>query len=490
MNSKIIKENLQTILPSESIYEHADDISAFQVFNPILDTGKVPTHVVRPKDVGDVQKLICLANEKGLNLTVSGSRGKHVKGGFTSSDDNIMIDLSSWKGIDWINRRNRVCLIQPGVTYGELLNNLESHGMTISMPLAPRNGKSVLAAVLDREPSTWPNKQWDISDPVGSTEFIFGNGELFRTGAAGGPGSLEKQRAAGGAQKCPLGPSQTDFHRVVQGAQGSMGIVTWITLRTELKPHMEKPYLLGGERLDKLIPFVFEVQRPWLGEHSFILDRTALAMLMGGADEKTFKSMYTSLPEFICLQNIAGFERLAKARVQYQETDIQKIAKNHGLKLSPSLGSISAENLLKTATSTCGEADWRFALKGHCLSIFFLSTLDKAPGFINIIKNLSKKYKHDEKYTGTYIQPIVQNHACHMEFLLPYDPDNRDEVALMHSFEKEAIQTLMEGGAFFSRPYGPAEAVFKKNPHNFELLKKVKAIFDPNKVLNRGKWEL
>ena len=66
------------------------------------------------------------------------------------------MDLSSWKQIDWLNRRNRVCMIQPGVTYGELLEALNAEGMTLSMPLAPRNGKSVLASVMDREPTTWP----------------------------------------------------------------------------------------------------------------------------------------------------------------------------------------------------------------------------------------------------------------------------------------------------------------------------------------------
>jgi FAD/FMN-containing dehydrogenase len=50
---------------------------------------------------------------------------------------------------------------------------------------------------------------------------------------------------------------------------------------------------------------------------------------------------------------------------------------------------------------------------------------------------------------------------------------------------------LAEAGAYFSRPYGPAsEVVFERNPLNYELLKKVKGIFDPKRILNDGKWGL
>ena len=78
-----------------------------------------------------------------------------------------------------------------------------------------------------------------MQDPVACTEFIYGTGELFRSGAAGGPGTLEEQRKSKGAQKMPMGPGQTDFQRVLIGAQGSMGIMTWISLRTELLPSIE-----------------------------------------------------------------------------------------------------------------------------------------------------------------------------------------------------------------------------------------------------------
>jgi FAD/FMN-containing dehydrogenase len=482
-------EALRSVLAEGAVSQSPDDIAAFRAASPIVDAGKAPTAIARPSDPDELQRLVRLANEAGLNLTVASSTGDHRRGGLAAERDNVLIDLSRWKKVPWINRRNRVCLIEPGVTYGDLLVALRPHGMTIPMPLSPRNGKSVVASVMDREPSTWPNRQWDAGDPVASTEIIFGNGDLFRTGAAGGPGTLEQQRASGGAQKSPAGPSQTDFHRVVQGSQGTMGIVTWITMRAELRPTVEKPFLLGAESLDRLIPFVYEVQRPWLGEQSFLLDRTAAAMLMSAQGAGAFEAMRDSLPGYFCLQNIAGFERMPRERVRYQEKDIRAIAERHGLSMNTSLGQVSAEDLLKAAVRPCGETDWRHRLRGCCLSVFFLTTLDRAPGLVNVFTELAGGL--DGTFVGSYIQPVVQNHACHVELMVPFDPGAPGDVERMRALEKRAVPALAEAGAFFSRPYGPAAGVvFGRNPKSYEILKKVKSIFDPNRVLNSGKWGL
>jgi len=486
-----IDDRLRSVLTSGSLSRSPAEIAASRVENPLLDSPTEPSCVLRPADAAELQGLMRVANEERLNLTVASSTGRHCKGGFAATKQNMRVDLSSWKGIPWVDRRNRVCLIEPGVTYAELLPRLEAEGMTVPMPLAPRSGKSVLAAVMDREPSTWPNRQWDSGDPAASTEFLFGSGERFRTGAAGGPGTLEAQRAAGGAHKSSAGPSQTDFHRIVQGSQGTMGVVTWIALRAELRPRIERPLLLGARSLSDLAPFVYEVQRPWLGEHSFVLDRTAAALLLGAANGGSFAELRDSLPAVLCLQNVAGFERLPEERVEYQTRDIEEIAGKHGLTPVPALGRVSAGKLLEAATTPGAEIDWRHHHSGHCLSIFFLTTLDRAPGLVGLFADLARDQGLGEDRIGCYVQPVVQNHACHVELLAAVDPDQPAEVDRMRKLERDAVAKLTEAGAFFSRPYGSAAPLaFQRNPSGYDLLKKVKGIFDPNRILNDEKWGL
>jgi FAD/FMN-containing dehydrogenase len=448
--------------------------------------GQPPICILHPGNTDELGALIRHANENNICLTVTSSGGVHRKGGITNQSEHILVDLSGWKKIDLIDRRNRVCRVEAGVTYAELLPALAAHGMTLPVPLSPRDGKSVLAAVMDREPGTWAKVQWDSGDPVASTEFFFGSGERFRTGAAGGPGGIEQQRKSGGAQKHSAGPSQTDFHRVVQGSQGTMGVVNWITLRTEIMPTVQETFLIGTEHLDDLFDYVYAVQRGLLGEVSFILNKTAAGLLMSDGDAQSFDEIRASLPEFICLQNIAGSERLPKERLAFHKRDIGRIARGNNLKLELRIGKLSASELFDRGTHPCGETDWRDALHGGCLSIFFQSTLNRMPAFLKVFAETVAEFGFATSEIGIYIQPIVQNHACHMELMIPCKPEQIDQ---LRQLERQATIRLMKSGAFFSRPYGSAaQLVWSQNPSNTRLVRIIKGIFDPNQVLQRGKW--
>jgi FAD/FMN-containing dehydrogenase len=59
------------------------------------------------------------------------------------------------------------------------------------------------------------------------------------------------------------------------------------------------------------------------------------------------------------------------------------------------------------------------------------------------------------------------------------------------ALERDAVKHLAAVGAYFSRPYGSAEKIaFQANPGNFEFAKTIKSIFDPNRILNPGKFGL
>jgi FAD/FMN-containing dehydrogenase len=488
MNYSNFFVDLKGLMPTGSMSIASDELNTSARYG-FLQQGQPPICILCPGNSDELGAIIRYANENDLTLTVTSSTGVHRRGGITNQGEHILINLSHWKKIDLIDRRNRVCRVEPGVTYADLLPVLAAHGMTLPVPLSPRNGKSVLAAVMDREPSTWGNKQWDSGDPIGSTEFFFGSGERFRTGAAGGPGTIEQQRKSGGAQKHSAGPSQTDFHRVVQGSQGTMGIVNWITLRTEIMPTVQETFLVGADHLEDLLDYVYAIQRGLLGEQSFILNRTAAALLISDSNAQTYNEIRESIPAFICLQNIAGFERLPKERLAYHKQDIERIAQQNKLTLEPYIGKLIAADLLDKATHPCGETDWRDSLRGGCLSIFFQSILDRMPALLKVFMDMAAEFDILESEVGVYIQPMVQNHACHMELMIPFEPDSAEMVGCLQQLERQVTIRLMEAGVFFSRPYASAaELVWAQNPNNTRLLRIIKGIFDPNQVLQRGKW--
>ena len=73
-------------------------------------------------------------------------------------------------------------------------------------------------------------------------------------------------------------------------------------------------------------------------------------------------------------------------------------------------------------------------------------------------------------------------------FVCPSTRATRAEVVRMQGLFTKASEELLKQGAFFSRPYGIwADMAYSKNTEHTSLSRKLKALFDPNNVLNPGK---
>ena len=248
---------------------------------------------------------------------------------------------------------------------------MAKEGLRLNMPLLPRRTKSVVGSMLEREPVVMPKYHWDIADPLADVEIILGSGAMFRTGAAAGPGTLEEQWAVGGAQKEAAGPSSASWYRVIQGSQGTMGIVTWASARCEILPRMEEPFLVGSSDFDKIMEMVHWLMRLRLVNECFILNSTDLATIMAKKSPADYQQIKSSLPPWILFYNVAGYDYLTEDRVKWQVLDIKDLSQRVGLEPAQSLGDVSAFELLKIVQSPSRRAILedarRLVLPGHFL---------------------------------------------------------------------------------------------------------------------------
>ena len=153
-----------------------------------------PDCIVKPKNTDEVAKIVNLARKTGTPLIPVSSGPPHFRGDTVPGIGGaIIVDLSSMKKIIRVDRLNRVVMFEPGVTFGELIPAVTKEKLRLNMPLLPRSTKSVTASMLEREPVVMPIYHWDIMDPLDCVEVIYGTGDMFRTGAAAGPGTLEEQ---------------------------------------------------------------------------------------------------------------------------------------------------------------------------------------------------------------------------------------------------------------------------------------------------------
>jgi hypothetical protein len=310
---------------------------------------------------------------------------------------------------------------------------------------------------------------------------------MFRTGSAAGPGTLEEQWQAKQAQVNPMGPGQTDFARVVQGAQGTMGIVTWATIKCEALPKLQKPFLVGSKRFEKLSELIYRLLWLKLGDECLVLNNSNLAAILS-QEPKEYNRLRNALPPWVLFFCLAGYEYFPEERVEYQEKAAAEAAHQFGLEPVKAISGVSAKELLGMLGKPSAEPCWKLRRKGACQDIFFLTTLDKVPGFVEVMDSIAKQRGYPSSDIGIYVQPMVQGTSCHCEFNLFYDPKNKDETSRIQELHTQASEALMNAGAFFSRPYGAlADMAYRRDGETVAALRKVKSVFDPNNIMNPGK---
>jgi FAD/FMN-containing dehydrogenase len=480
------KEELAAIVGDTNVSDTPEAIESYSRDESFVRRMK-PQFVARPENVDEVQEIVKWANSTGTPLIPVSSGPPHFRGDTVPSLGGVVVDLSRMKRIIRINRRNRVAMVEPGVTFAELQLELKKEGMRLPMPLCPRSSKSVIGSCLEREPTIIPKYQWDISDPLLCTEVVFGTGDLFRTGEAAGPGSLEDQWASGQAQTNAMGPFQVDFFRLIQGSQGTMGILTWATVKCELLPQMQKTFLVASQRLEDLLDFTYKLLWARLGDELLILNNFNLATLLAKNPDE-IKSLRETLPPWVLIVCVAGYERLPQERVDYQEKDVMDTAQRFGVTPVTAIDGVQGSDILEALSTVSAEPYWKLRNKGGCHDIFFLTTLGQTPEFTACMDQMAAEAGHPGIDIGVYLQPQIQGRACHCEFNLSYDPANPKELEKVRKLFFDASKALMGMGGFFSRPYGPwAEMAYRRDGQSAMALRKVKGIFDPNNVMNPGK---
>ena len=428
-----------------------------------------PRYIVHPKNAAHVQALVRWANGTATPLIPVSSGPPHSNGDTVPSvAEAVIVDLRLMKAILKIDRRNRIVVIEPGVTYAELEPALAEHGLRITRPLLPRSNKSVIAGLLERQPTTIPRLNYSLPEPLRVCGVVWGTGDVSFTGEAGmGPLSLEAQWKAGMAQVNQQGPFSTDLMRLLTGAQGTMGIVIWASIRCQLLPAAKKRFVVSAASIEDLVEFCRKVERLRLGDEALLLNNVRLGAAMNRPAG--------DLPNWSVLLGAAGAALYPHEKLDLQEKELYGIATEFGLKLH--IAETQAAALLDGFSQPAPRYD-----------VFFLSTLDAVPGFVESVFGLAREVGYGTDRVGVYVQPQHQGVSQHVEFSIPYDAADSKDAAAAERLFVAASEKLVAQGAYFSRPYGLwADLVYSRDATATRVLRTVKQIVDPNRVMNPGK---
>ncbi|GAB6138506.1 FAD-binding oxidoreductase [Halanaerobaculum tunisiense] len=240
--NKITKSDikrLEEIMDSERItlreninedYSH-DELAELQVY---------PEVMVKPETTEEVSAIMKFANERNIPVTPRGT-GTGLCGGAVAMEDGILLLTTGMDEIVEIDEQNLTAKVQPGVilmSFAEKVNDLG-----FMYPPDPGEKSATLGGnVLTNAGGMRAVKYGVTRDYVLGMEIVLPTGEVINTG-----GKVVKNSSGYSIQDLMI------------GSEGTLGIVTEITLKLVPLPKKELTLLLPFDSLEEAIDTVPEI---------------------------------------------------------------------------------------------------------------------------------------------------------------------------------------------------------------------------------------
>jgi glycolate oxidase len=455
---KKIKEALIHIVGEKNYTDSLIDIVSYSY--DASEHSHRPSCGVWAESTEQVSEILKLANRKGIPVIPRGA-GTGLSGMAVPARGGIVLDLSHMNKILKISIEDRLAIVQPGVVYAALEKALSLDGFFF--PPDPASGKVATLGgnVATNAGGVKGAKYGTTRDYVLGLQVVLPDGRIMRTGS-----------------KAMKSVSGYDLTRLFVGSEGTLGVVTEITLKINPKPTATSTAMATFDDLadagravsqimySGIIPSVLE-----------ILGRQTILAINQNTD--------LNLPEVDAML-LAETDGYTKEETDYQMRKVMDVFNENNPKEVKQAGSEQeAEDLWqarKSAYAVLARIKTHFVLEDVTVPMAKVADLLKG------VEAIAEKHR---------IQIATFGHAgdgnLHPQIL--YDGYDPEQVKQMEAASADLFQLAIDLGGTLTGEHGIglSKAPYMTLEHGavaMDVMRSIKKMLDPNNILNPGKMAL
>jgi glycolate oxidase len=418
---------------------------------------QIPDVVVMPSNTEQIQQIVNLARTRGIPIYPRGA-GTNLSGGAIPLDGGIVLSFQKMNRILDVDAQNLTATVQPGVVIQALNNAVSPHGLIYPPDPGTVNTATMGGSVAENSGGLRGLKYGVTKHYVMGMEVVLANGDKVRFG-----GKTVKNVTA------------YDFASLFVGSEGTLGIITEITVKLIPAPRFRRTMLATFQTIEDAGNTVAGIiQAQVIPATLEILDRKTIQTVEAYAHVGL-----NTEAEALLLIEVDG---MADAVVEREAHDvIATVAANHGV--------------LRLATSDA-ERDQLWAARRAALPalaalnntvILEDATVPRSriTEMLVACGNIGRKYN---LVLGTFGHAGDGN--LHPTILA--DRNNLDEMARVHKAVAEIFETALRFGGTLSGEHGIGIAKMKFlggeiGDSGLNLMRSIKDALDPTHLFNPGK---